>query len=592
MFGKKFVSFRGKRLEDDMKNWYENVEFGFMMHFGLYSLLGGEHKGRKCDVPCEWIQNRMEIPNAEYEKLAAQFDPVNFDAEDIVKRAKKCGMKYIVFTSKHHEGFALFHSEVDRFNLYDAGSCKRDLVAELAEACRKYDMKLGLYYSQDLDWHEPDGGGYPETILNCNLMNWDNRWDYPEVDKKDYTRCFEGKIKPQLKELLTKYGEISLIWFDTPKTISPEQSAELRAMVKQYQPNCVINSRIGNGYEDYITFGDNEFSLIKSDKPWEMVATMSDTWGFRKGDKRWRTPKEIEKILGRIVSRGGHYLLNVGPDETGALPKKSIEIMDTIAAWMERNHEAVIGAKSNPYPFEYGFGAVTAGDKCVYLHLHKVPENGVIALSEVSETVGGVSVLGSGQELKFSKEKDQLVIDLPNLEELSLSEKEIWADDTVPVIKVSFEQSLGEHNRREIPLHGAMSLSPCDGTASGNIRFRVSGAIDDGWLDTSGAITYELYAPRAGRYHLSMISGLLDWKGEYRKGNRLLVAVNGKGYEFVLNDDRPLDSYLRAYYVGFESELGSVELREGLNRLTLMVTEFAEGNQVGMPLMSLMIGME
>ena len=562
-----------------MKNWYNEVEFGFMMHLGLYSLLGGEYKGKKCDVICEWIQNRMEIPNAEYEKLAEQFNPVNFDAEDIVKRAKKCGMKYVVLTSKHHEGFALFHSEVDKFNIYDASPCKRDLVAELAEACRKHDMKLGLYYSQDLDWHEPDGGGHPEKVLNCGVMNWDNRWDFPDVEKKDYARCFERKIKPQLTELLTKYGEISLIWFDTPKTINKEQSAELRALVKKYQPNCVINTRIGNGYEDYTSFGDNEFSLIKSEKPWEMVATMSDTWGFRKGDKRWRTSKEIKKILGKIVSRGGHYLLNVGPDETGALPEESIEIMDELAAWMEQNQEAILGAKSNPYPNEYEFGAVTAGEKCVYLHLHQVPESGVIALGDVTEKVSSVNVLGSGRELDFTKDGEQLVIKLV----------EVDGNDTVPVIKVCFKEELHEHTERVIPVQGALSLSPCDGTASGNIAFRVSGAVDDGWKDTTGAITYELIAPVTGKYHLSMVSGLLDWKGEYCKGNRLMLTVNGKDYEFVLNDDHLLDSYLRAYYVGFGSEMGDVELQEGKNTLTLRVIEFAKGNEVGMPIMNMFV---
>lgn len=572
-----------------MKTWYDEVEFGFMMHLGLYSLLGGEYKEKKCDVICEWIQNRMEIPNAEYEKLAEQFNPVNFDAEDIVKRAKKCGMKYVVLTSKHHEGFALFHSEVDKFNIYDASPCKRDLVAELAEACRKHDMKLGLYYSQDLDWHEPDGGGYPETILNCGVMNWDNRWDYPDVANKDYARCFERKIKPQLTELLTKYGEINLIWFDTPKTINKEQSEELRALVKKYQPNCVINSRIGNGYEDYTSFGDNEFSLIKGDKPWEMVATMSDTWGFRKGDKQWRTPKEIQKILGKIVSRGGHYLLNVGPDETGALPEESIAIMNELAAWMEQNQEAVLGAKSNPYPYEYGFGPLTAGENCVYLHLHQMPESGVIALSDVPEKVSEVRVLGNGQPLKFSKAGEQLVIQLFDAEVGDCDWKETYPEGSVTVIKVCFEEQLAEHTKRVLPLHGAMSLSPCDGVGNGNISFRKSGAVDTGWMDTTGVITYELVAPKAGKYHLSTVSGLMDWKGEYRKGNHLVVSVNGKEYEFVMNDDQLLDSYMRAYYVGFGSELGEVELKEGLNALSVRVSEFAEGNEVGMPLMSFMI---
>ena len=244
------------------------------------------------------------------------------------------------------------------------------------------------------------------------------------------------------------------------------------------------------------------------------------------------------------------------------------------------------------YPFEYGFGAVTSGEKCVYLHLHEMPESGVIALSDVTEMVSSIEVLGSGRQLEFIRERVQLVITLPCMKE-NMAENggtnNLWQEETVPVIKVSFEENVHEHTKRVIPLHGAMSLSPCDGTALGNIAFRKSGAIDDGWTDTTGAITYELIAPGAGRYHLSMVSGLLDWKGRYCKGNRLMMTVNEKDYEFVLNDDHLLDSYLRAYYVGFCSELGEIELKEGNNVLTLRVEEFATGNEVGLPIMNLFV---
>jgi alpha-L-fucosidase len=198
-------------------SWFAKARFGFMTHWGLYSLPAGEWKGQRCEYIGEWIQARFRIPNHEYGQLAKAFNPILFDADAIVRQVRDCGMKYIVLTSKHHDGFAMYHSEVDTYNIYDATPFKRDPIEEFAEACYKYNIGLGLYYSQDLDWHDPDGGGYTVKTLNGGNMTWTNDWDFPDNDKKDYTRCFERKIKPQVREILTKFGDLCLIWFDRMK---------------------------------------------------------------------------------------------------------------------------------------------------------------------------------------------------------------------------------------------------------------------------------------------------------------------------------------------------------------------------------------
>ncbi len=244
-----------------------------MVHFGLYSLLGGEYRGRRVKTYAEWAQSYFGIPNAEYEKLAGAFNPIYFDAEEWIRLAKDCGMEYFVITAKHHEGFALFDSAVSDFTITKATPFGRDLIAELAEACYKYGLKFGLYYSQELDWHHPDGGGYDKTTGCCGL-GWYNIWDYPGVEGKDFSRCFEEKIKPQVKEILTKYGDLCLLWFDTPGVITKEQSLELHAMVKEYQPDCLINSRIGNGAYDYVSLDDNEIPNIEYIK-WDMNRHMT-----------------------------------------------------------------------------------------------------------------------------------------------------------------------------------------------------------------------------------------------------------------------------------------------------------------------------
>ena len=321
----------------DNRTWFKQAQYGMMAHWGLYSLLAGEWRGRRVRDYAEWIQSFMPIPNAEYEQLAKCFNPVYFNADEWISLAKDAGMEYFVLTSKHHDGFALFHSKVDPFNVVDATPFKRDVVEELANACARHNVKLGLYYSQELDWHHPHGGGYT-NLTPCSGVSWDNNWDWPDRSKKDFTICFEEKIKPQVEEILTNYGELCLLWFDVPHTITPEQSLELNRMVKHHQPNCLINSRIGNGAYDYVSLGDNEYPQEAPDEAvmadpnaihgykyspyglYETPATMNSSWGFKYYDQNWITPEAIRDNRERLKGIGVNYLLNVGPDGLGRIP--------------------------------------------------------------------------------------------------------------------------------------------------------------------------------------------------------------------------------------------------------------------------------
>lgn len=333
------------------REWFKEAKYGMMAHWGLYSILGGEYKGRRVRDYAEWIQSFMPIPNAEYEKYAKIFNPIYFDAEEWIKLAKECGMKYFVFTSKHHDGFAMFKSEVDKFNIVDATPFGRDVVAELGEACYKHGLKFGLYYSQELDWHHPHGGGY-DNPGGCSGVSWDNSWDFPDRSKKDFSICFEEKIKPQVKEILTKYGDLCLIWFDVPHTITKEQSLELNHLVKEYQPDCLINSRIGNGAYDYVSLGDNEypteFKPTENDDPnsldgfkyspyglYETAGTLNSSWGYKYYDQNWITAEEIAERKNRLNSLGVNYLLNIGPDHLGRIPSFSVEALKKSIEFMK-----------------------------------------------------------------------------------------------------------------------------------------------------------------------------------------------------------------------------------------------------------------
>ena len=277
----------------------------------------------------EWAQQYFRIPNAEYSRLAKVFNPILFDADEWVNLAIDAGMKYMVFTSKHHDGFAMYKSDVSKYNIVDATPFGRDVTAELAEACYKKGLKFGLYYSQDLDWSHPHGGGYTVGKTWCgDKAYWTNNWDFPEDDKKDFSICFEEKIKPQVTEILTKYGELCLIWFDVPFTISREQTDELYHLVKKYQPDCLVNSRIGNGYGDYISAGDNEIpDDDKSAMLYETPATLNDTWGYKSFDSNWKSADRIIEIKNHLAVRGANYLLNVGPDYLGRIPAPSCDIL-------------------------------------------------------------------------------------------------------------------------------------------------------------------------------------------------------------------------------------------------------------------------
>ncbi len=326
----------------DNKEWFRNAGYGMMAHWGLYSILGGEYRGRRVNDYAEWIQSFMSIKNEEYSSLANVFNPIYFSADEWIKLAKESGMKYFVFTSKHHDGFAMYHSRADKFNIVDATSFKRDVTAELAEACYKYGLKFGLYYSQELDWHHPHGGGY-DNFNGCSGVSWDNSWDFPDRAKKNFDICFEEKIKPQVKEILTGYGDLALIWFDVPHTITPAQSLELNHLVKEYQPECLINSRIGNGAYDYVSLNDNEYPTKREEADenidpnsltgfkvspynlYETPATMNSSWGYKYFDNNWLSPEEIAKSRRKLNDFGINYLLNVGPDPLGRIPSISAE---------------------------------------------------------------------------------------------------------------------------------------------------------------------------------------------------------------------------------------------------------------------------
>jgi alpha-L-fucosidase len=326
--------------QDQKMKWFREAKFGLFIHWGLYSIPAGEWKGKPIAGIGEWIMNRAKIPVTEYEQLAKQFNPVKFNAEAWVQMAEDAGMKYIVITSKHHDGFAMYHSTVSKYNIYDATPFHRDPMKELAEACKRHHIRFGFYYSQAQDWHEPNGAG--------------NTWDFGPDDKKDFDQYLRGKAEPQVKEILTGYGPICLVWFDTPRMMDKnERGQRFIDLVHSLQPKTLIDGRLGKE-GDYRSMGDNKIPDTVVQGDWEVPATLNHTWGYKKDDNDWKTPEDLTFKLVDIVSKGGNYLLNVGPTSEGVIPQPSQDNLREVGRWLKVNGEAVYGAGPTPFGDELG----------------------------------------------------------------------------------------------------------------------------------------------------------------------------------------------------------------------------------------------
>ena len=323
---------------NDPMQWFQDAKLGMFVHWGLYSQTAGEWKGH----PTRGGEHFMlyeRIPLKEYALIANDFNPTEFDAEKWVKTAKDAGIKYIVYTTKHHDGFAMYDSKCSDYNIVKRTPYAKDPLKELAEACRKEGVKLGLYYSLGRDWEDPDvPTNWPEKAGRSNT------WDFPDEDSKQLPRYIERKVKPQIKELLTNYGEISFMWFDTPELVTETQSRELRDIIKTLQPECLINSRIGNGLGDYSII-EQKLSDKIIESPWEACITMGKNWGYNQFDTVYKAPDMLIRNLTDIVSKGGNLLLNVGPNQKGCFPEQTRSIFEAFNKWLSDNGEAIYGTR-------------------------------------------------------------------------------------------------------------------------------------------------------------------------------------------------------------------------------------------------------
>ncbi|MGK7396798.1 MAG: alpha-L-fucosidase [Candidatus Cyclobacteriaceae bacterium M3_2C_046] len=390
-------------------NWWKDARFGMFIHWGLYAVPAGEYKGERSERIGEWIMHHLNIPISEYEEFAGQFNPVKFNAEEWVNIAKNAGMKYIIITSKHHDGFALWDSEVTDWDIIDATPYNQDILKELAEACRKEGIKLGFYHSI-MDWHHPDAQAIWEP-------NYNQGRDSDKVNP-NFERYVEEFMKPQLKELLTNYGDIAVLWFDGEwiPDYTSEMGKDLYNYIRNLQPDIIINNRVDKGrrgMEGLDAEGDfaGDFGTPEQEIPatgvagveWESCMTMNDTWGYKSFDHNWKSDTTLIRNLVDIVSKGGNFLLNVGPTAEGEIPPPSVERLSAMGDWLEVNGEAIYEAQASPVD-KPSWGRYTQKEGKVYAHIFDWPQDQTLRLDGISTVEKAYLLADPSNQLEVNEE--------------------------------------------------------------------------------------------------------------------------------------------------------------------------------------------
>ncbi|MGQ9620983.1 MAG: alpha-L-fucosidase [Bacteroidales bacterium] len=415
--------------KDERMAWWREARFGMFIHWGVYSIPAGTWNGRQIGGIGEWIMNRGKIPVRDYMEMAKQFNPVKYDPDAWVRMAKEAGMKYIVITSKHHDGFALFKSEASKWNVVDHTAYGKDLLKPLAEACERYGIKLGFYYSQAQDWVNPGGSAIrrltkegwanPDSvIIDAYTREHNGHWD-PAQETRSFDKYIDEVAVPQVKELLTSYGKVAILWWDTPTGMTDEAAEKLQALLS-LQPEIITNDRLKrpNFPGDHKTPEQRIPNLAELDgTDWETCMTMNNTWGYKSYDKNYKTPQTLIRNLIDIVSKGGNFLLNVGPTAEGEFPPESIEILKEIGKWMKVNGEAIYGTKTSPWGvFEWGRCTRKENKNnstTFYLSVFDYPAERTITIDNFNYKVSSVRLLATNTPLKFSISNGRLSVNLP-----------------------------------------------------------------------------------------------------------------------------------------------------------------------------------
>jgi alpha-L-fucosidase len=508
----------------------------------------------------------------EYEQLAPQFNPVKFDADEIVRLAKNAGMKYIVITSKHHDGFAMYRSQTSKYNIYDATPFKRDPLKELADAAQKAGIKLGFYYSQTQDWHEPDAVG--------------NDWDFPDDTKKNFQKYLDEKVKPQVTEILSNYGPIGLIWFDTPRNITKEQSQQLVDLVHRIQPDTLVSGRVGHGLGDYDSAGDNQISRARAERIWETPVTINDTWGFKSYDHNWKPVPILVRQLVQVISQGGNYLLNIGPTAEGVVPQPSVDRLTQVGDWLRVNHDSVYGAGPSPFPYELPWGIITTKPGKVYLHVFNWPKDRQLTLYGLKSKVTSARLLATKAKLKFTQHENKTL----DHNDLRIQLAAVAPDKNDAVIELDLSGDLKVDTILMQQPEGNITLPAFLGnlhrSSDQGLRFDSRGVAErwtskDDWLDWQFKIT------RPGTFDVVIVTSEQKYGRDWEGGHTVALDVAGQKISGAVENNGKEENPVNPYWPYVVSKVGQITLaKPGQFNLSLKPEMIKADKKLGLTLVS------
>jgi len=549
---------------EERLQWWHEARFGMFIHWGLYASLAGEWNGKKTHGIGEWIMRDLHIPITEYEKLAEEFNPTKFDAEAWVDIAEHAGMKYLTITAKHHDGFCMFNAKTNPYNISSRSPFKRDPLKELADACNKRGIKMCFYYSQAQDWYAPGGAGHweEESTEESNTHN-----HKPPQSLQNFQKYLDNIVKPDLKDLLSNYGPIGLIWFDTPVTINKKQSENLRDYVHELQPECLVSGRVGHGVGDYGSLGDNEHPAGRIEGAWETPATLNDTWGYKTDDHNWKSLEYLLELLVNCASKGVNYLLNVGPDDQGVIPQPSIDILKQIGDWLKRNAIAVYGTFQSPFLLDPEWGRITMRDNSIFL-LVKNWKQKEIFLTGLHNKVLSTCILGNqSTNVSVSQDKDAVIITLPDeAPEKIYSVVELKLDGAPDV-----NQNIIQYRNHKIrlPVHTAKT--------DGSIEVANTG-VTQNWKDiAAGKLTFNFEVKTPGNYRVIAVTRSHKDNPKNFGNHKIEITHENQSINEVIGvkDNDPIPPEGSFHYP--QSIVGEIDISNaGMNKLQLEAKEIED----------------
>lgn len=569
------------RFHDQRISWWREARFGMFVHWGIYSLPAGEWKGHKVNGYAEHLMRKEKISRNEYLELAHQFKPINFNADEWISAAKKAGMRYFIITAKHHDGFAMYDSKVSDFTIVKQTPFKRDPMAEIAAACRKYGLKFGFYYSHAFDWEHPDAPGndweYDNPGGDLLLHGGANWFDvHPELLPKA-VKYVNDKAIPQIRELILTYHP-DILWFDTPHKLPLSENIRILKAIRETDPNVVVNGRLARTsdilFGDYRNTADRPAEFYPVNGDWEGIPTTNESYGYHKFDKSHKAASFFIQLIAKAASRGGNLLMNIGPMGDGAFDPADVKILQGIGSWMDKYSESIYGTSRSPLALQ-SWGVCTRKNNNLYLHVFDWPSDGRLVVGGLKSDVTKGFLLGekTRKNLKIKRiNPSDLEIYLP-----------LKAPDTVDAVIVL--ETGGEIKADSVRLLSAKSknrLLSFDAELTKGLRFgdgKTKRFYVEGWNrpDQKISWTYRLNEPAKFRI-------ILKYAGSKDNEGRFKLFSDGRflkeGNIFPQTGDEVYSADLGTFYTSegiHELRLEPVEIKKsGLMKLLEIQLEPAE----------------